>query len=376
MLRGFLSPGTDLRLSGALELPGVLNWEVTLFLLACWVLVYFSVWKGVKSTGKRPREAGRDGAGRRGGGPVAGGRPARSLSGQPTDVGREAESGGAATRSSLQGPGDAAPGDPGGGRMCFHGGRRKPLRRTKGEHRSVRRPPDPRGRPPEGPSAPLADGRSPDEAFPGGLGCGSGSGHYTLEWAACAASGVTEAPCEKAEKEAKLVTQRSGEQRETVKPFDLNYGHGYQLKSSGEEGSRQNEPSPFRLRPVTPGPKLPLPSPAPSLALLRLPLPSRSQFPFPRLCKLKPSWDRGEGCPSPSLRRSSAPYSPSDTFFGAFKRQTAKGMSCRPPGCRGGIAEQRLLELAGGRPERRGRQREERTLHERKPLSPESLLEP
>ncbi|XP_060263838.1 uncharacterized protein LOC101118086 isoform X2 [Ovis aries] len=163
--------------------------------------------------------------------------------------------------------------------------------------------------------------RSPDEAFPGGLGCGSGSGHYTLEWAACAASGVTEAPCEKAEKEAKLVTQRSGEQRETVKPFDLNYGHGYQLKSSGEEGSRQNEPSPFRLRPVTPGPKLPLPSPAPSLALLRLPLPSRSQFPFPRLCKLKPSWDRGEGCPSPSLRRSSAPYSPSDTFFGAFKRQ-------------------------------------------------------
>ena len=83
--------------------------------------------------------------------------------------------------------------------------------------------------------------RSPDEAFPGGLGCGSGSGHYTLEWAACAASGVTEAPCEKAEKEAKLVTQRSGEQRETVKPFDLNYGYGYQLKSSGKEGSRQNE---------------------------------------------------------------------------------------------------------------------------------------
>lgn len=101
----------------------------------------------------------RDGAGRRGGGPAAGCRPARSLSGQPTDGGREAESGGAATRSSLRGPGDAAPGDPGGGRMCFHGGRREPLRRTEGEHRSVRRPPDPRGRPPEGPSAPLADGR-------------------------------------------------------------------------------------------------------------------------------------------------------------------------------------------------------------------------
>lgn len=33
-------------------MPGALNWEVTLCLLACWVLVYFCVWKGVKSTGK------------------------------------------------------------------------------------------------------------------------------------------------------------------------------------------------------------------------------------------------------------------------------------------------------------------------------------
>ncbi|XP_003918506.2 sodium- and chloride-dependent creatine transporter 1 [Papio anubis] len=41
-----------LRLSGGLEVPGALNWEVTLCLLACWVLVYFCVWKGVKSTGK------------------------------------------------------------------------------------------------------------------------------------------------------------------------------------------------------------------------------------------------------------------------------------------------------------------------------------
>lgn len=41
-----------LRLSGGLELPGNINWEVTLCLLACWVLVYFCVWKGVKSTGK------------------------------------------------------------------------------------------------------------------------------------------------------------------------------------------------------------------------------------------------------------------------------------------------------------------------------------
>nr|XP_060511239.1 sodium- and chloride-dependent creatine transporter 1 [Panthera onca] len=41
-----------LRLSGGLDVPGALNWEVTLCLLACWVLVYFCVWKGVKSTGK------------------------------------------------------------------------------------------------------------------------------------------------------------------------------------------------------------------------------------------------------------------------------------------------------------------------------------
>ncbi|XP_058147144.1 sodium- and chloride-dependent creatine transporter 1-like [Dasypus novemcinctus] len=41
-----------LRLSGGLEVPGALNWEVTLCLLACWVLVYFCIWKGVKSTGK------------------------------------------------------------------------------------------------------------------------------------------------------------------------------------------------------------------------------------------------------------------------------------------------------------------------------------
>ena len=43
--------------------------------------------------------------------------------------------------------------------------------------------------------------------------------------------------------------------------------------------------------------------------------------------------------------------------------QTAQAMSSRPPGCGVGITEQRLLELAGGRPERRGPQREERTLH-------------
>ena len=52
MLMGFTSPGTDLWLSRGLEVPGALNWEVTLFLLACWVLICFLVWKGVQSTGK------------------------------------------------------------------------------------------------------------------------------------------------------------------------------------------------------------------------------------------------------------------------------------------------------------------------------------
>ncbi|CAM5174380.1 unnamed protein product [Eretmochelys imbricata] len=41
-----------LHLSRGLEVPGAINWEVTLCLLGCWVLVYFCVWKGVKSTGK------------------------------------------------------------------------------------------------------------------------------------------------------------------------------------------------------------------------------------------------------------------------------------------------------------------------------------
>lgn len=44
-------------------MPGALNWEVTLCLLACWVLVYFCVWKGVKSTGKVRLEARRAGGG-------------------------------------------------------------------------------------------------------------------------------------------------------------------------------------------------------------------------------------------------------------------------------------------------------------------------
>lgn len=42
-------------------MPGALNWEVTLCLQACWVLAYFCVCKGVKSTGKVQLEAGGSG---------------------------------------------------------------------------------------------------------------------------------------------------------------------------------------------------------------------------------------------------------------------------------------------------------------------------
>ena len=51
------------------------------------------------------------------------------------------------------------------------------------------------------------------------------------------------------------------------------------------------------------------------------------------------------------------------SYPSVLSTQTAQATSSRPPGCGGGITEQRLLELAGGRPERRGRQREQRTLH-------------
>ncbi|XP_066896542.1 protein PRRC2B isoform X29 [Kogia breviceps] len=86
---------------------------------------------------------------------------------------------------------------------------------------------------------PLKAKRSPDDTLPGGLGCSSGSGHYTLERAAHATSDIAEASCEKAEKEAQLAAQRAGEQGETMKPFDLNYGNaGVENcgSSPGEEG--------------------------------------------------------------------------------------------------------------------------------------------
>ncbi|XP_043936048.1 sodium- and chloride-dependent creatine transporter 1-like [Protopterus annectens] len=41
-----------LRISSGLDVPGSINWDILLCLIAVWVLVYFCVWKGVKSTGK------------------------------------------------------------------------------------------------------------------------------------------------------------------------------------------------------------------------------------------------------------------------------------------------------------------------------------
>lgn len=84
--------------------------------------------------------------------------------------------------------------------------------------------------------------RSPDEALPGGLGCSGGSSHYALERAAHATSDIPEASCEKAEKEAKLAAQRAGEQGETMKQFDLNYGS----ESVSSPLQWEEEPRPLR----------------------------------------------------------------------------------------------------------------------------------
>ncbi|KAL7986246.1 hypothetical protein Chor_011412 [Crotalus horridus] len=41
-----------LRISGDLADPGEISWQLILCLLVTWVIVYFCIWKGVKSTGK------------------------------------------------------------------------------------------------------------------------------------------------------------------------------------------------------------------------------------------------------------------------------------------------------------------------------------
>lgn len=38
--------------SGGIEELGSVRWELALCLLACWVFCYFSIWKGVRSSGK------------------------------------------------------------------------------------------------------------------------------------------------------------------------------------------------------------------------------------------------------------------------------------------------------------------------------------
>ncbi|XP_057403583.1 protein PRRC2B isoform X16 [Balaenoptera acutorostrata] len=82
--------------------------------------------------------------------------------------------------------------------------------------------------------------RSPDDTLPGGLGCSSGSGHYTLERAAHATSDIPEASCEKAEEAAQLAAQRAGEQGETMKPFDLNYGNAI-VENCGSSPGEETE---------------------------------------------------------------------------------------------------------------------------------------
>ncbi|XP_054093239.2 protein PRRC2B isoform X17 [Callithrix jacchus] len=85
--------------------------------------------------------------------------------------------------------------------------------------------------------------RSPDEALPGGLsGCSSGSSHspYALERAAHASADLPEASSKKAEKEAKLVAQRPGEQGEAMKQFDLNYGSAV-IENCGSSPGEESE---------------------------------------------------------------------------------------------------------------------------------------
>ncbi|XP_045324072.1 protein PRRC2B isoform X10 [Leopardus geoffroyi] len=86
--------------------------------------------------------------------------------------------------------------------------------------------------------------RSPDETLPAGLGCSSGSSHYVLERVAHGASDIPEASCETAEEAAKLVAQRAGEQGETMKQFDLNYGNSI-IENCGSSPGEESEVGPM-----------------------------------------------------------------------------------------------------------------------------------
>ncbi|XP_029776088.1 protein PRRC2B isoform X4 [Suricata suricatta] len=82
--------------------------------------------------------------------------------------------------------------------------------------------------------------RSPDDALPAGLACSSGSSHYVLERATHGASDLPEASRETAEDAAKLVAQRAGDQGETMKQFDLNYGNSI-IENCGSSPGEESE---------------------------------------------------------------------------------------------------------------------------------------
>ena len=41
-----------LQLSSGIDEPGSMNWKLALSLLVAWIMVYFCIWKGIRTTGK------------------------------------------------------------------------------------------------------------------------------------------------------------------------------------------------------------------------------------------------------------------------------------------------------------------------------------
>lgn len=41
-----------LRLSSGIDEPGIVKWDLLLCLLLAWIVVYFCIWKGIRSSGK------------------------------------------------------------------------------------------------------------------------------------------------------------------------------------------------------------------------------------------------------------------------------------------------------------------------------------